>query len=279
MGASPPFSERDASPDTLPHVAEEHRLSARLGSLPPSRPGSLPITDLHRDAAKANRAPVILDRLAEAYPDARIALRFSDRWQLLVATVLSAQCTDKKVNEVTATFFPRYPGPEEIAGAPVEDLEEHLRPTGFFRQKAKNLQATARKLLEEHGGEVPETMEELTALPGIARKTANVILSNGFGRNVGVVVDTHVTRIALRLGLTRQTDPVKIEKDLMKVFPQERWLEVADLFIAHGRRTCVAQRPRCDECPVEDLCPSSQVAGRTDRWRKRRRANSKTAGR
>jgi endonuclease III len=238
----------------------------------PRRVRSSAISELGRDAAKAERAPVVLDRLAEAYPDAGIALEFSDRWELLVATVLSAQCTDKKVNEVTATFFPRYPGPEETAGARIEDLEEHLRPTGFFRQKAGNLQAAARKILDEHGGEVPGTMDELLELPGIARKTANVILSNGFGRNEGVVVDTHVRRIALRLGLTQKTDPVKIERDLARLFPRERWLEVADLFIAHGRRTCTAQKPRCEDCAVEDLCPSSQVAGRADRWRRRVRA-------
>ncbi len=226
------------------------------------------MTELHRDAAKARRAPVILDRLAEAYPDAKISLEFSNTWELLVATVLSAQCTDKKVNEVTATFFPDYPGPEAVAEADLGELEERLRPTGFFRQKARNIQAAARKVLEEHGGQVPERMEQLTELPGVARKTANVVLSNGFGRHEGVVVDTHVGRIARRLGLTRQDDPVAIERDLVKLFPRERWLEVADLFIAHGRQTCTAQRPRCEDCPVESLCPSSQVAGRRDRWRR-----------
>ena len=223
--------------------------------------------DLHRDAAKAKRAPVILDRLAEAYPDAEIALEFSNRWELLVATILSAQSTDVKVNEVTETFFAAYPGPEEVAEAEREDLEERLRPTGFFRQKSKNVQNTARLLLERHGGEVPGTMEELLELPGVARKTANVVLSNGFGTNVGVVVDTHVRRIAKRLALTRQDDPARIERDLVELFPQERWLDVSDLFIAHGRRTCDARKPRCEDCAVEDLCPSSQLAGRKDRYR------------
>ncbi len=228
------------------------------------------MSDPSRDAAKAKRAPVILDRLAEAYPDAEIALEFSNQWELLVATILSAQCTDKKVNEVTSTFFPDYPGPEAIAGAPLEELEERLRPTGFFRQKAKNVQAAARQVLEEHGGEVPATMDELTDLPGVARKTANVVISNAFDHNVGVVVDTHVSRISQRLDLTRSDDPVRIERDLMALFAQERWLDVADLFIAHGRATCTAQRPTCEDCAIEDLCPSSQVAGRTDRWRARR---------
>lgn len=225
------------------------------------------MAELHRDAAKAKRAPVILDRLAETYPDARIALRFSDPWQLLVATVLSAQCTDKKVNEVTAEFFPRYPDPKAVAEAPLEELEEILRPTGFFRQKARNLVAAARCLLEAHDGEVPATMEELLELPGVARKTANVVLSNAFDEHLGIVVDTHVRRISRRLGLTRHEDPVKIELDLIRLFSRERWLEVSDLLIAHGRQTCFAQRPRCHECAVEDLCPSSQVAGRRDRHR------------
>ncbi|MBW3576215.1 MAG: endonuclease III [Actinobacteria bacterium] len=220
---------------------------------------------LGRDSRKAQRAPVILDRLAEAYPDARIALRFSDPWQLLVATILSAQCTDEKVNEVTATFFPLYPGPEAVAGADLDDLEGHLRPTGFFRQKARNIRAAARQLLDEHGGDVPDTMDALTDLAGVARKTANVVLSNAFGEHAGIAVDTHVRRISRRLALTRHDDPVRIERDLVALFPQERWLEVSDLFIAHGRRTCEARRPRCDACAVEDLCPSSQVAGRRDR--------------
>lgn len=224
------------------------------------------MSDLTRDSGKTKRAPVILDRLDDAYPDARIALEFSNRWELLVAVVLSAQCTDKKVNEVTRTFFPRYPGPEAIAEADLGELEEHLKPTGFFRNKSRNIQAAARQILAEHGGEVPGTMEELLALPGVARKTANVVISNGFDHNVGVVVDTHVRRISQRLGLTRQEDPVKIERELTRLFPQERWLDVADLFIAHGRETCIARKPACEECPVEDFCPSSQVAGRRDRW-------------
>lgn len=225
------------------------------------------VTELHRDAAKAKRAPVILDRLEQAYPDAEIALEFSNRWELLVATILSAQSTDVKVNEVTATFFPKYPDPIAVAEADLEDLEEHLRPTGFYRQKSKNIQATARVLLERHGGEVPGTMGELLQLPGVARKTANVVLSNGFGKHLGIVVDTHVKRISKRLALTRQDDPVKIERDLLKLFAEDRWLDVSDLFIAHGRRTCDARRPECEDCAVEDLCPSSQLAGRKDRYR------------
>ena len=221
--------------------------------------------DLDRDSGKTKRAPVILDVLAEELPDAVIALNYSSRWELLVATMLSAQATDVKVNEVTAVLFRELDGPEAFAEASRERIEELIGSLGLFRQKAKNAQATARLILERHGGEVPGTMEELTALPGVARKTANVVLANGFGVNEGVVVDTHVKRLSRRLRFTRHEDVKKIERDLMRLFPRERWLEVADLLIHHGRRTCDAQRPRCDECVVEELCPSSQVAGRTDK--------------
>ena len=220
-----------------------------------------------RDSGKTKRAPVVLERLARSLPDAEIALRFSDRWQLLVATILSAQATDKKVNEVTAELFERYPGPQDVAEAPLEELMAAIGSLGLFRQKARNIQASARLVLERHGAEVPGTMEELLQLPGVARKTANVVLSNGFGTNVGVVVDTHVKRLSRRLRFTRHEDPVKIERDLQRLLPRERWLEVSDLLIHHGRRTCTAQRPACHDCVIEDLCPSSQVVGRTDKAR------------
>jgi endonuclease III len=222
--------------------------------------------DLTRDRGKTLRAPVVLDLLREELgPGATIALRFRDRWELLVATVLSAQSTDVKVNEVTATLFEQLPGPEAFAEAPVERIEQLIGQLGLFRQKAKNLKALAALLLERHGGEVPGTMEELTALPGVARKTANVVLSNGFGINEGVVVDTHVARLARRLRFTREHDVKRIERDLMRLFPRERWLEVADLLIHHGRRTCFARNPRCEDCVIEPLCPSSQEAGLTDK--------------
>lgn len=220
---------------------------------------------LTRDRGKTLRAPVILELLRAALPDARIALEFSDRFELLAATLLSAQATDVKVNEVTRVLFRVLPGPEAVAAAPVEQLEQLLGSLGLFRQKARNLKATAALLLEHHGGEVPATMEELTALPGVARKTANVVLSNGFGLNMGVVVDTHVARLSRRLRFTRHEDPRHIERDLMRLFPREQWLEVADLLIHHGRRTCLARRPRCEDCPIEPLCPSSQEAGCTDK--------------
>jgi endonuclease-3 len=220
---------------------------------------------LTRERGKTLRAPVVLDLLADELPDATIALEFSTRWELLVATMLSAQSTDVKVNEVTRVLFRELPGPEAFAAAPLERIERLIGALGLFRQKAKNVQATARLLLEHHGGEVPGTMEELLALPGVARKTANVVLSNGFGTHHGVVVDTHVARLARRLRFTRESDPKKIERDLMRLFPQPRWLEVSDLLIHHGRRTCEARRPRCEDCVVEPLCPSSQEAGLTDK--------------
>ncbi|MFU8841328.1 MAG: endonuclease III [Nitriliruptoraceae bacterium] len=220
---------------------------------------------LTRDRGKTLRAPVILDRLAASLPDATIALDFSSRWELLAATMLSAQSTDVKVNEVTAVLFREYDGPAAIAAADPERLEARLSSLGLYRQKARNLQATAALLLERHGGEVPATMAELVALPGVARKTANVVLSNGFGRHEGVVVDTHVMRLSRRLRFTRHDDPVRIERDLVRLFPQQRWLEVSDLLIHHGRRTCHARRPACEDCVIEALCPSSQEAGLTDK--------------
>ncbi|MDX1509817.1 MAG: endonuclease III [Nitriliruptorales bacterium] len=230
------------------------------------------MTELHRDSGKTRRAPVILDLLREELPEAEIALHFSNRWELLVATILSAQATDVKVNEVTETLFRELPNVTAVAEARLERIEELIGSLGLFRQKARSLQESARLILERHGGDVPGTMEELTALPGVARKTANVVLSNGFGINAGVVVDTHVTRLARRLLFTREETPPKIEQDLMRLFPQERWLEVSDLLIHHGRRTCDAQRPACADCVVEHLCPSSQVAGRRDKDAKRRAA-------
>jgi endonuclease III len=228
------------------------------------RPDRIP-PDVTRERGKTLRAPLVLDLLAEELPDAVIALAYRDRWELLVATVLSAQATDVKVNEVTRVLFRELPGPEAMAEAPLDRIEGLISSLGLFRQKAKNLQASARLVLERHGGEVPGTMEELLTLPGVARKTANVVLSNGFGRNEGVVVDTHVARLSRRLRFTRETDPRRIERDLMRLFPRDRWLEVADLLIHHGRRTCLARRPRCEACVIEPLCPSSQEAGCTDK--------------
>jgi endonuclease-3 len=203
------------------------------------------------------RAPEILRRLRETYPDARCALDYRDAYQLLCATILSAQCTDARVNLVTPVLFKRYPTPEALAAARPEDVEEIIRSTGFFRNKTRSLIGMAQALVAGHGGEVPRTMEELRVLPGVGRKTANVVLGNAFSINEGITVDTHVTRVSGRLGLTRHLDPVKIEQDLMRLVPQEDWALVSHLLIFHGRRICVARRPRCPECVLADLCPSA----------------------
>jgi endonuclease-3 len=217
-----------------------------------------------RDAPAEVRAPAILDALAAALPGARIALAFDDRWQLLVATMLSAQSTDARVNLVTPGLFARFPDAAALAAARQEDVEELIATVGLFRTKARNLRATAALVVARHRGEVPGSMEELCALPGVARKTANVVLANGFGRNEGIAVDTHVGRLARRLGLATSRDAVGVERELTARFPRARWLEVSDLLIHHGRRTCHARRPDCAACPVEPLCPSSRPAGRAD---------------
>lgn len=210
-------------------------------------------------AAKRERALEIIRRLQIEYPDAHCALDHRNPYELLAATILSAQCTDERVNMVTPALFARYPTPEDLAGAKLEDVEEIVRSTGFYHNKAKNLIGMATALVERHGGEVPDRMDALVALPGVGRKTANVVLSNAFGKAEGVVVDTHVKRIAGRLALTRNTDPVKVERDLMEVFPREHWGDVEHLLIFHGRAICKAQRPRCAECPIADLCPSAAL--------------------
>jgi endonuclease III len=205
------------------------------------------------------RAAEYYRRLSAAYPDAHCALDHEDPYQLLVATILSAQCTDKRVNLVTPELFRRYPAAPALADAEAEELEERIRSTGFFRSKTKSLLGMARALVERHRGKVPDTMEQLTALPGVGRKTANVILGNAFDKNEGIVVDTHVTRLANRLGLTGETDPVKIEAALMKEFPREQWTMLSHLLIEHGRQVCVARVPRCEGCVLNDICPSSRV--------------------
>jgi endonuclease III len=205
------------------------------------------------------RAPEILTRLRAAYPDARCALDHRGAFELLCATILSAQCTDVRVNLVTPVLFGRYPTPETLARARQADVEEIIRSTGFFRNKARNLIGMAQALVADYGGEVPRTMEQLQALPGVGRKTANVILGNAYGINEGITVDTHVTRLSRLLGLTRHADPVKIEQDLMALFPRDQWALLSHLLIFHGRQVCVARRPRCHDCVLSDLCPSSAV--------------------
>ena len=209
--------------------------------------------------ARQARAVAIYERLASAYPDAHCELDFRSPFELLVATILSAQCTDKRVNLTTPALFAEYPSADALAGAPQERLEELIRSTGFFRNKAKSLLGMANAVVEQHGGEVPGDMDALVHLPGVGRKTANVVLGNAFERNEGVVVDTHVARVAGRLGLTSETDAVKIEQELMPLFPRDRWTMLSHLLIWHGRRICDARKPQCGACVVADLCPSARV--------------------
>jgi endonuclease III len=209
--------------------------------------------------ARAERAGAIFHRLHQEYPDARCALDHGDAYQLLVATILSAQCTDARVNMVTPAFFARFPTPGDLARADRAEVEELIRSTGFFRNKTRSLLGMAQALVAEHRGEVPRSMEELRVLPGVGRKTANVILGNAYGINEGITVDTHVTRLSRLLGLTRHDDPVRIEQDLMPLFPREHWALLSHLLITHGRRVCVARRPRCPDCVVAELCPSAAV--------------------
>jgi endonuclease-3 len=205
----------------------------------------------------AEYAARLYDTLQATYPDAHCELDYGNAFELLCATILSAQCTDRRVNMVTPSLFARWPDARSLATARQEDVEEVIRSTGFFRNKARNLVAMAGALVERHGGEVPRTMEELVTLPGVGRKTANVILGNAYGVNEGVTVDTHVQRLAGRLGLTRETDPVKVEEALMPLFPRERWGMLSHLLIFHGRRTCDARKPRCGDCALADVCPSA----------------------
>ena len=197
-------------------------------------------------------------RLNAEFPDARTELNWKNPLELLVATMLSAQTTDVQVNRVTEGLFAKYHTAEDYAHADPTELEEDIRPTGFYRNKARSLRNMASALVDEHGGEVPGTMQELVALPGVGRKTANVVLGNAFGVDEGVVVDTHVRRVSGRLGLTENSDPVKIEQDLMKVVPQEDWTVFSHLLILHGRRTCKARKPDCPNCVLNDICPSAQ---------------------
>jgi len=209
------------------------------------------------DQAKADRLKKIIVALQKTYPDAHCELNYSNPLELLIATILSAQCTDKQVNIVTEQLFKKYRTAVAYANANLPELEQDIRRIGFFRNKAKNIQACCRTLGEKHSGKVPRTMEELTHLAGVGRKTANVVLGNAFGINVGVVVDTHVTRLATRLGLTRQKTPEKIERDLMKLVPQDRWTLFSHWLIWHGRRRCSARKPDCPNCEIRKLCPSA----------------------
>jgi endonuclease-3 len=210
-------------------------------------------------ADKFERTQKILSALKRVYPDAHCELNFSSPLQLLVATILSAQCTDKRVNIVTAELFKKYKTAKDFADAPLAEIEDAVKTTGFFRNKAKNIKACCATLAEKFGGEVPRTMDELHALAGVGRKTANVVLGNAFGINVGVVVDTHVTRLSNRLGLAKGTDAVKLEQELMKLVPQNDWCVFSHWLIWHGRRRCAARSPDCANCEIKILCPQIGV--------------------
>ncbi|MDP4015249.1 MAG: endonuclease III [Candidatus Nanopelagicales bacterium] len=210
--------------------------------------------------AQVRRARRIYRALAMTYPDAHCELDFEGAFQLLVATVLSAQCTDKRVNQVTPRIFARYPNPQSLAAADTAELEDLIRPTGFFRAKAANLRASSARICDEHGGHVPGTLRDLITLPGVGRKTANVILGNAFGVP-GISVDTHVSRLAKRLGLTAREDADHIESDLMGLFPRAQWTQLSHVLIWHGRRCCHARRPTCWVCPISQWCPSAATLG------------------
>jgi endonuclease-3 len=211
------------------------------------------------DAERRKRARVITNRLRKAHPDTGTALHHSSPLELLVATILSAQCTDERVNKVTPALFARYPTAADLADADRAELEELVRTTGFYRNKAKSVQGAGRKIVEEFGGEVPRTMEELLKLPGVARKTANVVLGNYFGIAAGVVVDTHVFRLAHRMGFTTSKNTGQVERDLMGLAPEKDWIDLGNLLIRHGRSVCTARRPKCEACTVESHCPKVDV--------------------
>ena len=222
---------------------------------PPAKSAAKPVAaPKSYQPTSPERIKEILRRLDQTYPGATCALHHSNAWELLVATILSAQCTDVRVNMVTPVLFKKYPSPSDFAALKPEQLEPDIRSTGFFRNKSKSLVGAAKGVMETFHGQVPDTMEELLTLPGVARKTANVVLGTWFKKAVGVVVDTHVQRISRRLELTRSEDPKDIERDLMKVLPQEKWIEFSHQIIHHGRALCIARKPKCAECPLENIC-------------------------
>jgi endonuclease-3 len=217
------------------------------------------MTTLTASSPAAERMPEIIRQLHETFPDAHCELDFNNAWELLVATILSAQCTDQKVNQVTPALFARFPTPQALAEADIADIEPMIYSTGFYRNKAKSIQGAARRLVEEYGGEVPADLDKLLTLPGVARKTANVVLGNVFRIAEGVVVDTHVKRLSERLALTPESTPEKIERDLMALTPRDEWIDLSHLLIFQGRRVCDAKKPNCAICTISQLCPSSRV--------------------
>jgi len=219
---------------------------------------SMPLPSTKNNTVKQQVSKVVR-RLKADYPEAECALRHKSAYELLVATILSAQCTDVRVNLVTKELFRRYPTPSHMARAPLKALEKAVQSTGFFRNKAKNIKACCQTLMEEHEGEVPQEMDQLVALAGVGRKTANVVLGNAYGLATGVVVDTHVGRLSRRLGLTKQKDPVKVEQDLMQLLPKKEWIVFSHRMIHHGRQICSARKPNCEECSMRKFCPQVDV--------------------
>ena len=236
---------------SAPTGAKARAIAASEPTAPKVKPGKT------KKPLAQERVAAILDALHKTYPDAVCALHHRSAWELTVATILSAQCTDARVNMVTLALFQAYPTPKAMAAASLPELEEMIRTTGFFRNKAKSIQGAARCVVEEYGGKVPETIDELLKLPGVARKTANVVLGSWFQIADGVVVDTHVLRISKRLELTKETTPEKVEHDLMQVIPRDHWIDYSHRIIFHGRQICVARKPRCADCSLETLCNSS----------------------
>jgi endonuclease-3 len=237
------------------------KAAAKTANLKKPAPNPVKVAKFAREsgAAKKKRTLEIIARLHKEYPDAACSLTFRNPYQLLVATILSAQCTDERVNQVTPALFKRFPKPDDMAGARAEEVEEMIKSTGFFRNKTKSLLGMSNAVVERHHGKIPDEMDALVELPGVGRKTANVVLGNAFHKAEGVVVDTHVTRLSQRLGLTKQTDAVKIELDLIDLVPRDEWTVISHLFIDHGRAVCKAPTPRCEICLLNDICPSSRV--------------------
>jgi endonuclease-3 len=247
-GAKSRQTGRAASRAAQPHARSAGKSKGVAPRAAAGAPKGLP------PGADPRRVRTILAKLDEAYPNVTCALEHHDAFQLLIATILSAQCTDVRVNEVTRTLFQQYPTPESLAYATPSELEAIVRPTGFFRNKTKSIMAASKRIVEQFGGAVPRSMDDLLTLAGVARKTANVVLGTAFGIAAGVVVDTHVMRVSARLDLTRHTEPVKIEQDLMRIIPKEKWILFSHQLIWHGRRVCVARKPRCIECNLERVC-------------------------
>jgi len=214
---------------------------------------------LTRESPIEERAPEIIRILTETYPDAKVALNFSNPLEMLVATILSAQCTDERVNQVTKSLFQKYRTAQGYLKVPEAELAADIKPTGFFNQKTKAIRGACKRIVEVYGGRVPDTMEDLITLPGVARKTANIVLGNAFGKVEGIAVDTHVRRLAERLGFSAERDPDKIERDLMRLVPKDQWFRFTYVLIDHGRTLCTARNPKCELCPVNHLCPASRV--------------------